>query len=194
MTNLRRPIHVWKIYHHETLSYTGRFVCIYGLLTTLSLLQECMESKGRRRVQEEAVVAEFKTIPEFSWKECGKPPKNARLAGIRHVPNTDFLTTRPWRSVFAIHITKHCAATRCLVMPSADTVMYYKLLQQFRSSSDVVLLRYYEFQRKEDGPELLSAVKGGTFIWQMPLDLEPRNYKVQEQRLSYLKKAGLTPP
>lgn len=70
--------------------------------------------------------------------------------------------------------------------------MYYKLVhvQQFRSSSDVVLLRYYEIQRKEDGPELLSAVKGGTCIWQMPLDFEPRNYeyKVQEQRLSYLKK------
>ena len=80
-------------------------------------------------------------------------------------------------------------------MPSADTVMYYKLLQQFRSSSDVVPLRYYEFRRKEYGPELLSAVKGITFIWQMPLELEPRHYKVQEHRLSYLKKkTGLTPP
>jgi len=44
--------------------------------------------------------------------------------------------------------------------------MYYKLVhvQQFTNSSEVVLLRYYEFQRKEDGSELLSAVKGGTFI------------------------------
>jgi len=33
--------------------------------------------------------------------------------------------------------------------------MYYKLIhvQQFGSSSDVVLLRFYAFQRKEDGPE-----------------------------------------
>lgn len=80
------------------------------------------------------------------------------LAGILKVPNTDFPTTGPRRSVFAILITKQCEDTRCLIMPSADTVMYYKLLQQFRSSSDVVLLRYYEFLRKEDGPELLSAV------------------------------------
>jgi hypothetical protein len=44
--------------------------------------------------------------------------------------------------------------------------MYYRLahVQQFRSSSHVVLQSYYEFQRKEDRPELLSAVKGGTFI------------------------------
>jgi hypothetical protein len=88
-----------------------------------------------------------------------------RLAGLRNVPNTDFLTTRPWRSVFA-NITKLCAATRCLITPSADTAMYYKLVhvQQFRSSSDVAFLRYYGYQRKEDGPELLSAVNGGTFI------------------------------
>lgn len=103
--------------------------------------------------------------------------KYVRLAGLRNVPNTEFLTTRPWHSVFAIQITKLCAATRCLITPSAGRVMYYKLVhvQEFRSSSDVVLLLYYEFQRKEDGPESLSAVKGGTFIRQMSLDFEPRN-------------------
>ena len=75
MTNLRRPIHVLKIYHHEIISHTCRFVCIYGLLTALSLLQECMESNGRSSMQKEAAVAKFKIIPEFSWKECEKPPK-----------------------------------------------------------------------------------------------------------------------
>jgi hypothetical protein len=79
MTNLRRPIHVWKTYHHEIISHTSRFVCIYGLLTALSLLQECMESNGRSSVQKEAVVAIFK-IPEFSWKECEKQPKICQVS------------------------------------------------------------------------------------------------------------------
>jgi hypothetical protein len=30
--------------------------------------------------------------------------------------------------------------------------------------TEYFFVRYYEFQRKEDGPELLSAVKGGTFM------------------------------
>jgi hypothetical protein len=44
-------------------------------LTTLSLLQESMETNGRSRVQKEVVMAIFKTIPEFSWNECRTPPK-----------------------------------------------------------------------------------------------------------------------
>jgi hypothetical protein len=44
-------------------------------LTTLSLLQECTDSNGRSWAQKEDVVAKFKTTPEFSGKECGKPPK-----------------------------------------------------------------------------------------------------------------------
>jgi hypothetical protein len=58
------------------------------------------------------------------------------------VPNRDFLTTGSERSIFAIRITKLCTATRSLITPSANTIMYYKLVhvEQFRNSSDEVLL------------------------------------------------------
>jgi len=47
--------------------------------------------------------------------------------------------------------------------------MYYKLVQQFRSSSDVVLLRYYEFQRKDDGPNYYLPLKDAPSYDKCPL-------------------------